>query len=257
MIPIRDRNPTTSVPVTNYVLIGLNVFGFLWQQAAASVGYSRVALDWGFIPSAFARDPISHFITIFTAMFLHAGWLHIGGNMLFLWVFGDNVEDAIGHWRYLAFYLVGGVAAAMGQLAANPAAIVPMIGASGAIAAVLAAYLTLFPRAPVLVLFPIFVIFMFFEFPAWLVILEWFALQLIEGVGALASLGKGAGVAWFAHLGGFITGLILIRLFMIGRQTKTYEAWRGWNSARGSRFMRGPHPPRTRYRATRRPRRPW
>ncbi|MFW5741532.1 MAG: rhomboid family intramembrane serine protease [Myxococcota bacterium] len=230
MIPLRDRLPTRTTPVVNYVLLGLNVLAFLWQVASQEVGYVRLTLDWGFVPARFLADPIVQVLTIFTAMFLHGGWLHIGGNMLFLWVFGDNVEDAIGHVRYVLFYFAGGLLAALAQLAVDPSSTIPMVGASGAIAAVLAGYVSLYPRARVLVLMPIFVIFLFFEFPAWLVMLEWFALNLLQGLTAFAGGGQHGGVAWFAHIGGFLAGLILIRIGMIGRQRIDYEPWRGWRA---------------------------
>ena len=165
MIPLRDRLPTRTTPIVNYALLALNGLAFLWQTAAQEVGYEQLAVDWGFVPARFLADPITQVLTVFTAMFLHGSWLHIGGNMLFLWVFGDNVEDAIGHLRYVLFYLAGGLLAALAQLVVDPSSVVPMVGASGAIAAVLAGYVSLYPRARVLVLMPIFVIFMFFEFP--------------------------------------------------------------------------------------------
>ena len=128
------------------------------------MGNTALAYDWGFVPERFLKDPVAQVMTVWTAMFLHGSWLHIAGNMLFLWVFGDNVEDALGHGRYLLFYLAGGFLAAMAQCLAEPSAAVPMVGASGAIAAVLAGYVTLYPKARILVLFPVFVVFLFFEF---------------------------------------------------------------------------------------------
>ncbi len=237
MIPLRDRLPTRTTPVVNYVLLGLNALAFLWQTALEEAGYVRFAFDWGFVPARFLVDPVGQSVTIFTAMFLHGGWLHIGSNMLFLWVFGDNVEDAIGHVRYVAFYLAGGVLAALAQLIVDPSATVPMVGASGAIAAVLAGYVSLFPRARVLVLFPVLVLFLFFEFPAWLVVLEWFVLNVLQGLGALAG-GDHGGVAWFAHIGGFLAGLLFVRVAMIGRKRIAYEPWRGWSAARDQRRPR-------------------
>lgn len=231
MIPLRDRLPTRTTPVVNYLILATNVLAFLWQGASETAGYTYLTSDWGFVPARFLADPPAQVVTVFTAMFLHSGWLHIAGNMLFLWVFGDNVEDAIGHRRYLAFYFAGGFAAALAQLAIDPSSTVPMVGASGAIAAVLAGYVSLYPRARVLVLVPVFVIFLFFEFPAWLVVLEWFALNLLQGLGALAS-GEQGGVAWFAHVGGFLAGLMLVRIGMVGRKRLTYDAWHGWASPR-------------------------
>lgn len=237
MIPLRDRLPTRTTPVVNYVLLALNGLAFIWQVASEEVGYVRLVFDWGFVPARFLADPVTQVLTIFTAMFLHGSWLHIGSNMLFLWVFGDNVEDAVGRLRYVVFYLAGGLLAALAQLAVDPASAVPMVGASGAIAAVLAGYVSLYPRARVLVLMPIFVIFLFFEFPAWLVVLEWFALNLLQGFGSLAG-GQHGGVAWFAHIGGFLAGLILIRVAMIGRERIPYDPWQGWKPPRQRRSPR-------------------
>jgi len=232
MIPIRDRLPTRIFPFVNYALIALNIVSFLWELASIEAGYPQFINDWGFVPGRFLGDPGGEAITIFTSMFLHGGWMHIGGNMLFLWIFGDNVEDALGHFRYVLFYLASGLVAAGAQMFVSPDSAIPMVGASGAIAGVLAAYVTLYPRSRVLVLLPIFIFVSFFEFPAWLVILEWFALQLLSGLGALAVPSAGGGVAFFAHIGGFVCGLLLIRLLMLGKSTVPYDAWAGWRSPR-------------------------
>ncbi len=248
MIPLRDRLPTRTTPVVNYVLLALNALAFLWQIASEEVGYTALVFDWGFVPARFLANPIGQLGTVFTAMFLHGGWLHIGGNMLFLWVFGDNVEDALGHARYVLFYLCGGFLAAIAQLLVDPTSTIPMVGASGAIAAVLAGYVSLYPKARVLVLFPVLVIFLFFEFPAWLVVLEWFVLNVAQGMAALGSQ-DGGGVAWFAHIGGFLAGLVLVRIGMFGRLRIPYEPWRGFRTERTSRRT-----PRVVYR---RPPGPW
>ncbi|PIE05806.1 MAG: rhomboid family intramembrane serine protease [Sorangium cellulosum] len=231
MIPLRDRLPTRTTPVVNYALLTTNALAF-WLQL--TVWDESVMVDWGFVPDRFWHDPVAQSLTVGSAMFLHSGWLHIGGNLLFLWVFGKNVEDAIGHGRYVLFYVGGGVAAAVGHLLVDPTSNLPMVGASGAIAAVLAGYVSLFPRVRVLVLFPVFIIFLFFEFPAWLVVLEWFALNLLRGVYAIASDDHG-GVAWFAHIGGFLAGLFLIRAAMIGRPAIAYDKWTGWRSKAASK----------------------
>ena len=230
MIPIRDRLPTRIFPFVNYGLIALNIVSFLWELASIEAGYGNFVEDWGLVPGRFLSDPLNDSVTLFTSMFLHGGWMHIAGNMLFLWIFGDNVEDALGHGRYLLFYLISGLVAAGAQMLVAPDSTVPMVGASGAIAGVLAAYVSLYPRARVLVLVPIFVFISFFEFPAWLVILEWFALQLLSGMGALAVPSAGGGVAFFAHIGGFVCGLLLIRLMMLGKTTVAYDAWSGWRA---------------------------
>lgn len=231
MIPIRDRLPTRVFPFVNYALIAANVLSFLWELANIEAGYSEFVSDWGFVPSRFLHDPLADTITVVTSMFLHGGWMHIGANVLFLWIFGDNVEDALGHARYLVFYVLSGVVAAGAQMLVSPSSAVPMVGASGAIAGVLAAYVTLYPQSRVLVLVPILFFIEFFEFPAWLVILEWFALQLLSGLGAIAVASRGGGVAFFAHIGGFVCGLLLIRLLMLGKQAVRHDPWRGWRPA--------------------------
>jgi membrane associated rhomboid family serine protease len=148
---------------------------------------------------------------IFTSMFLHGGWMHIIGNMLFLWIFGDNVEDSVGHIKFIFFYLMCGVAAAAAQIFTQPDSLVPMIGASGAISGVLGAYLLLFPRAQVLVLIPIWIFIRFIDVPAWMLLIVWFAIQLLSGWGTLGAA-SGPGVAFWAHVGGFVAGLVLIPL---------------------------------------------
>ncbi len=238
MIPIRDRLPTRTRPYVTWAILATNVIVFLSELAAVRSGYAEVTSDWGFVPARFLSAPADDLVTVGTSMFMHAGWMHLLGNMLFLWIFGDNVEDAIGHARFAVFYLLGGVAAVTAQLLVDPSSTTPMVGASGAISAVLAGYLSLYPRARVLVLLPIFIIITFFEFPAWLVILEWFALQLISGFSDLAFGATASGVAWFAHIGGFIAGLLLIRPFMIGRERRSYEPWRTWRVGRDDRSIR-------------------
>lgn len=222
MIPIGDSNPTRTFPFVNYLLLAVNVLVWLWQLGLMQRGEAWIVPAYGMVPSRLTLDPLGEAFTVLTSMFMHGGWAHIAGNMLFLYVFGDNVEDALGHFRYAVFYILGGVAAAMAQLGTDPSSPMPMVGASGAIAAVLGAYLVLYPRAPVTVLFGFF----FLVFPAWLVVGEWFILQLIMGVGSLG--GQEAGVAFFAHIGGFIAGLVGVRPFMGGRRKVDADQWHGW-----------------------------
>jgi membrane associated rhomboid family serine protease len=231
MIPIRDQLPTRTTPFVTYAILLANVLVFLAQITVQWGGYEEVTRDWGLVPARLLAAPQEDLITVGTSMFMHGGWMHLLGNMLFLWVFGDNVEDALGHIRFGLFYVAGGVAAAIAQIAIDPGSTVPMVGASGAISAVLAGYLSLYPRARVLVLVPIVIVFTFFEFPAWLVIVEWFVLQLLSGMSTLA-FGATTGVATFAHIGGFVMGLLLIRPFMLGRTRARYDVWRGWRSER-------------------------
>jgi len=232
-LPVRDRLPTRRFPFINYLIIIANVLIFFWQQALFEAGYTHVGEELGFIPRAFAMNPVMAAPTIFTSMFLHGSWLHLGGNMLALWIFGDNIEDAIGHMRYLAFYLLGGVAAALTQMAMNPGSAIPMVGASGAIAAVMAAYLALYPTAPITVLNPVFILWFFFgiflELPAWVIALEFFAMNLWYGLDPRASAMHGvSNVAVFAHVGGFVAGLVLVRFFMAGRTKQLADRWSGW-----------------------------
>ncbi|HEU4537115.1 MAG TPA: rhomboid family intramembrane serine protease, partial [Polyangiaceae bacterium] len=212
MFPLRDRLPSRTTPFVTWLLIAANVFAFLYELAMLEAVGDGFLLAWGFVPRLFAHDPAGQAITVFSAMFLHGGWLHLGGNMLFLWIFGDNVEDRLGHFRYLTFYLLAGMAAAAAQFFIDPGSRLPMVGASGAIAGVLGAYVLLYPRARVLVAFPIFFFIQFFELPAWVVIGEWFVLQLFNGALSLGPRAAGGGVAFFAHIGGFVAGLVLIKL---------------------------------------------
>ncbi len=234
MLPIRDRLPTRTFPFINYLLIVSNVLVFLWQEALAESGYEDIGMVLGFVPYQFTHNPVGAAPTIFTSMFMHGSWGHLLGNMLFLWIFGDNVEDAVGHLRYVAFYLVGGVAAAVTQMAIDPSSKVPMVGASGAISAVMAGYLMLYPRSPITVLNPIPLLWFFFgffiELPAWFVTLEFFAMNLWSAnQSALASAHHGTGgVAFFAHIGGFVAGFVLVRVFMIGRTKMQSDRWSGW-----------------------------
>jgi len=232
-LPVRDRLPTRTFPFINYLLIAANVLGFFWENALAEAGYASVVSDYGFIPSHLLASPVTAAPTILTSMFMHGGLLHLAGNMLFLWIFGDNVEDAIGHFRYLAFYLLGGVAAALTQMAVGPDSSIPMVGASGAIAAVMGAYLSLYPTSPITVLNPVpllwFFFGFFFELPAWVIAGEFFILNLLSGLRSNGIDGGGQGpVAFFAHVGGFIAGLVLVRFFMAGRTKVQADRWSGW-----------------------------
>ncbi len=231
MIPIRDENPTRTTPFVNYALLAANVAAFLIEYALMQGGASWLVPGYGLVPTRFAADPGGEAFTILTSMFMHGGWQHLAGNMLFLYIFGDNVEDALGHARYLGFYLLVGVGAAVAQVYIDPTSTVPMVGASGAIAGVLGAYLVLYPRAPVVVINPIFPLWFilgaFLVFPAWLVVGEWFLWNLVRGVGSLG-LGASGGVAFFAHLGGFLAGLVMIRPLMFGRERHSARRWEGW-----------------------------
>jgi membrane associated rhomboid family serine protease len=209
MIPISDEMPSRRVPAVTYALIVTNVIVFLYQ-ALLSPDVEQFVMTWGAVP-AYITDPASYpmsFVTLFTSMFLHGGWMHLIGNMLYLWIFGDNVEDALGHGKYLVFYLAAGLLAGLAQVFAAPTATIAAVGASGAIAGVLAVYLVQYPDAPVRVLVPGFFFARVVRMPAVIVLGLWFVVQMFNGV---LSLGTAAvatgGVAWFAHIGGFLVGL--------------------------------------------------
>jgi membrane associated rhomboid family serine protease len=242
MIPYSDSLRSRSVPFVNYALIAINVFVFLYELSLAGdsvvVGNRRFdALDqwvtnWGAVacrisdscPVAFDRmvgDAPNPWITLITAMFIHAGWMHVIFNMLFLWIFGDNVEDAMGHLPYLVFYLLVGVIAGLAQVASSPSSTVPGVGASGAIAGVMAAYLVLYPGATVHVIIPITIIPWFTNLPAWILMIFWFGTQVLSGLAALGARATGGegGVAWWAHIGGFLAGLLLVWFFRSGRRS--------------------------------------
>lgn len=189
----------------------------------------ELLMEWGLVPRFIVHHPVDALPSVFTSMFTHdpSGFAHIGGNMLYLWIFGDNVEDALGSVRYALFYVLCGVFAALAQILIDPNSVVPMVGASGAISGVLAAYGSRYPRSPITVLNPILPLWLFFgillELPAWLIIAEYFIVNLLSGLSSLGS--KGGGVAFFAHLGGFVAGLLLVRLFFTESKPREYERW--------------------------------
>jgi membrane associated rhomboid family serine protease len=226
MLPLRDRLPTRTAPVVSYALIALNVAVFGWQAWAVAAGADPEAVGAAaLVPADLVAHPLASLPSLFGHMFLHASLGHLAGNMLFLWIFGDNVEDALGHARYAAFYVACGVAAALAQVAASPHAHVPMVGASGAISGVLAAYAVLYPRSPITVLNPIPIMWFFWGLticlPAWLVILEFFAANLYDALHSTAGAG---GVAFVAHVGGFVAGLLLLPLLRT-QEPVDYDAW--------------------------------
>ena len=223
MIPLRDDNPTRSTPVVNVALIALCVIVFLWELTLGRQSEQAV-YQLGFVPAVFfgrvnlTQPWIAPELSIVTSMFMHGGWMHLIGNMLYLWIFGDNVEDRVGHARYVVFYLVCGLVAALAQALPDTSSTVPMIGASGAISGVLGAYIVLYPRANVLVALPLIIVFYTLRVPAWLVLGMWFVGQLVASLSAA----QGGGVAFGAHVGGFIAGVLLIRLFVRDRRVNRY-----------------------------------
>lgn len=218
MIPLHDDNPTDIFPFITIITIVACVFVFIWQVSLGSEGNQIVIFSLGVIPAVLldkAQLPpelvlIPPAMTVFTSMFLHGGVMHLAGNMLYLWIFGNNVEDCMGHFRFIIFYAICGIAAVLGQTMQNPESEIPMIGASGAISGVLGAYLLLYPRARVLVLIPLGFISQLVRLPAGWVLGLWFVLQLVSSA---LSDSDGGGVAWFAHIGGFVAGMILLPLF--------------------------------------------
>ena len=212
MIPLYDTVHSRRVPIVNWLLIGLNVLVFLYEISLSQAGLATLTRTWGLVPANLVAQPQTAWLTIFTSMFLHGGWFHILSNMWVLFIFGDNVEDRMGGSRYLLFYLLSGTAAALLQSFFLPTSRVPMIGASGAIAGVLGAYLLLYPRARIASLVPILFIFTIIDIPAPIFLLFWFVSQLFSGWLSLGGAG-GSGVAWFAHVGGFVFGILAVFIF--------------------------------------------
>ena len=206
MIPLRDANPSETVPFVNYLFIGINALVFLFEL---SLGKSLEAFvsQYGLVPSRFLDT--MNVVPLFTSMFLHGGWLHLIGNMWFLFIFGDNVEDRFGHFKYLVFYIVAGLAAALTQVFINSGSGMPMVGASGAIAGVLGAYVFMFPTAKVATLIPIFFFFQVVQLPAFVFLGIWFVIQAFSGIYSLGIASDVGGVAWWAHIGGFAAGAVL------------------------------------------------
>lgn len=242
MIPLKDYNPTSRFPLFCVVLIAVNLAAFVrdrltghYEQVLVQTSHGAVAVTQfvgglterlALVPAQLIAHPAAVWPTVFTSMFLHSNWLHIGSNMLYLWIFGNNIEDTLGRLRFLLFYFVCGAAAALAQVMSAPAATIPMIGASGAIAGVLGAYLILFPRARVLTLVPIFIFFTTIELPAFVIIGWWALLQFLNAWWLGGGMLDGGGVAYFAHVGGFVAGIFLILLAGGGRSGRRRHA--GW-----------------------------
>jgi membrane associated rhomboid family serine protease len=214
VLPLYDHLPRRITPVVNYLLIAASVLMFLWELSLGP-DIERDLYLLSFVPARFWMAPLNpvNLIRILISMFLHGGWLHLGGNMLYLWIFGDNIEDRLGHFKYLIFYLLCGFIATLTHAVFNADSPLPSIGASGAIAGVLGAYILLFPRARVTTLIPIFVFITVREVPAFIVLGLWFVLQLFTGVASVGlPEGQTGGVAYFAHIGGFVAGMLLVVL---------------------------------------------
>jgi membrane associated rhomboid family serine protease len=217
MIPLRDNNPRNSFPWITLALIAANSAIFFREAFASETEIKVLFASYGLIPTRatgfFSGEPVSPSAAIFpfvTSMFLHGGWMHLIGNMWFLWIFGDNVEDRTGHLSYLFLYLASGLAGSVGHVLFSPDSTVPTVGASGAISGVMGAYLITFPRARILTLVPIIVFLTTVEIPAYLILIYWLLLQFLSGVASLAADTGQGGVAWFAHVGGFVVGVPLM-----------------------------------------------
>jgi membrane associated rhomboid family serine protease len=256
MFPYRDENETLRTPVATFVLIGLNVLAWLLVQGAgADRPLARSVCELGLIPGeltlrlppgtrfpmgpglACLTDPGRQASHIVTSMFLHGSWMHLLGNMWFLWIFGNNVEDAMGRLRFFVFYLLAGVAAALTQVGLNPASGVPMVGASGAISGVMGAYIVLYPHVRVFMIIPLGFFITSMAWPAWMMLGYWLVLQFVSGLTVVGQ--EGGGVAFWAHFGGFVAGAVLIKLFARPDYVEAHKAghWRprriGFGSSRG------------------------
>jgi membrane associated rhomboid family serine protease len=214
-LPLKDDNPTNTFPFVTVGLILVNCFVFYHQLTLNLPASQRFIFQWGAIPYQIVHGEVLYgpglfppVLTLFSAMFLHGGFLHLIGNMLYLWIFGNNIEDTLGHFRFLIFYLLAGIGAALTQVFSDPQSTTPMIGASGAVAGVLGAYLLLFPHARILTLMFIFIFIRMIRIPALIVLGFWFLVQLLS-----VTSGFETGVAFFAHIGGFVAGLILVKIF--------------------------------------------
>lgn len=216
MIPLKDNIERQSFPIVNTLLIILNVIVFVYEMGLGGVaGLNSFIVEYGVIPTRFLSSTdlsMNRIFPLFSSMFMHANLLHIGGNMLFLFIFGDNVEDSMGHFRYLFFYILVGLLSGMAHIFANPSSTIPSLGASGAIAGVLGAYFLIYPRAKVATLIFLLFFFQAIEVPAWIFLGLWFLLQIVNGTTSIGGSPAG-GVAWWAHIGGFASGMLLVLFF--------------------------------------------
>jgi membrane associated rhomboid family serine protease len=232
MIPVRDDQPRFSTPYVTYFLIALNSLIFLFESALTPQSFKTLLYQFGMISADITGylsgnsdlSLVAVLLPALTSMFLHGSWMHVIGNMWFLWIFGDNIEDYLGHFPFLAFYLASGIGAAFAQVILNPHSRVPTVGASGAIAGVLGAYFVLYPRARVLIWFPI--MFLFY-LPAWVTLGYWFAMQFLSGAATsmAAYSDTQGGVAFWAHVGGFVVGIVMIKLLPQRPRRYRYGTW--------------------------------
>lgn len=221
MIPLRDTQPSYSFPFVTVAIILFNAVAFLYEFSLDPYELNHFIAQYGLIPARFA------WMDVLTSIFLHGGWMHLIGNMWFLWIYGDNIEDILGHAPFLVFYLACGVAATLVHVLFNMDSRVPTVGASGAIAGVMGAYIVKFPHSRITTLVPVFVFLTTMEIPAYVILAYWFVIQFFSGVGSVGhSQVSQGGVAWFAHVGGFVAGMLLILAM------KTRERWRGYSDWR-------------------------
>jgi len=229
MLPLADHNPRRTTPFVNVLLIVVNVLMFFWELSLGAA-IQPALQNLAFVPATFwsSAPLVPSVVAMFVSMFLHGGWLHLGGNMLYLWVFGDNVEDRLGHAKYLFFYLACGLLATLAHAVMNPASRIPSIGASGAIAGVLGAYIVLYPKQRVTTLIPIFIFITVREIPAVFLLGFWIVMQVLFGAVSMSGdLQSAGGVAYFAHIGGFIAGMVLLTLLGGLRRPRYAQPWRG------------------------------
>lgn len=232
MIPLHDDNPTTIKPYVTVALIASCTVVFLWQLTLGAGG-QRAIYGLGVIPAVLLDNKVLHpslvmvpaAMTVITSMFLHGGWMHLFGNMLYLWIFGNNVEDTMGHGRFVAFYLLCGIAAVFAQVLPDPDSTIPMIGASGAISGVLGAYFLTYPKASILTLVPIFILFYLIDIPAFIFLGIWFLIQFVSGYASMIAEdgAAGGGIAWWAHVGGFSAGVVLVHFFRQEKLCQSYQ----------------------------------
>jgi len=235
MIPLKDRNPSSTMPVVNVALILANTAAFLYELMMPDRVENAFVASYALIPAhvthvlAGAHPSLqSAALPFFTSMFLHGGWLHLIGNMWFLWVFGDNVEDRLGHISYLFFYLFCGFGAGLTHVMMNLGSSTPTVGASGAISGVLGAYIVLYPRAKVLTLVPLIIFWFTVDLPAFLILGYWFAIQFFSGISSVGARAANGGVAYWAHIGGFVLGVIMVKLWPERPQRQWRTASDGW-----------------------------
>ena len=233
MFPLRDTVRSRTLPLVTWGLIALNILVFFYESALTENQFNQFVNVFGLVPARLSISTLQLFpwLTLITSIFLHGSWFHVTSNVWFLFIFGDNVEDRMGPGRYLVFYIAAGVIAGLSQFGLSPGSRIPTVGASGAIAGVLGAYIVLYPRARVITFIPLFILPWLIEIPALIYLGIWFLTQLFSGLVNLGRLGAGVelgGIAWWAHIGGFVFGLLAVRLFTVGRRHAVWDTGEHW-----------------------------